>query len=79
MLSHLTYKSSMKINIHFDKFGDIFNHFLCLIMIYQTDLGGKCGKSSVDIKATVTRQHIKKYHYTEFMNFNILTRFFLQA
>ena len=50
-----------------------------LIMIYQTDLGGKCGKSSVDIKATVTRQHIKKYHYTEFMNFNILTRFFLQA
>lgn len=49
-----------------------------LIMIYQTDLGGggKCGKSSVDIKATATRQHIKKHHYTEFMNFNILTRFF---
>ena len=47
-----------------------------LIMIYQTDLGGggKYGKFSVDIKAPATRYHIKKYHYTEFMNFNILTR-----
>lgn len=50
-----------------------------LIMICQTDLGGKCGKSIVDIKATATRQHIKKYHYTEFMNFNILTRFFFTS